>query len=59
MCNADLSLWNNSTSSADQELNITAIIANGSLDDFFAGKNWREIIYAIKVIFGIEGAKNV
>jgi len=35
------------------------MVKSGSLDDFFEGKNWREIILAIKVIFGIEGAKNV
>jgi len=57
MCNADLSLWNQTVDK--QEINITALIANGSLDDLFAGKNWKEIIYAIKMIFGIEGAKNV
>jgi hypothetical protein len=38
MCNADLSLWNRSEG---MEINITEMVKNGSLDDFFEGKNWR------------------
>jgi len=54
MCNADLSLWNKTP----EEFNVTEII-QGGLSNFTEGKNWKQLIYAVRMIFGMEGAKNV